>query len=69
MESKSSYSVEITPEAENYYYEVLAYFYNHHSESIADRKSLELLDKSIALKYNPLIGRIEDNLKFFRSGT
>lgn len=64
MERKSSYTVEITPEAEGYYYEVLEYFYKHHSESSADKKSEELLGKSIALESNPSIGRIEENLRF-----
>ena len=61
MEGEANYKVEITAEAESYYYEVLEYFYKHHSESSADRKSQELIDKAIALKDNPLIGRIEEN--------
>ena len=64
MEREASYTVEITAEAEIFYYEVLEYFYKHHSESSADRKSQELIDKAVALKDNPLIGRIEENLKF-----
>ncbi|MBI9069112.1 MAG: hypothetical protein JEZ09_17585 [Salinivirgaceae bacterium] len=64
MERKPSYTVDISPEAEDYYYEVLEYFYKHHSESSADRKSQDLLSKAIALESNPLIGRIEENLKF-----
>jgi plasmid stabilization system protein ParE len=64
LERKPGYTVEITPEAEGHYYEVLEYFYKHHSESSADRKSEELLGKVIALENNPLIGRVEENLKF-----
>jgi plasmid stabilization system protein ParE len=64
LERKPSYTVELTPEAEGYYYEVLDYFYKHHSESSAAKKSEELLGKAIALENNPLIGRIEENLKF-----
>ena len=64
MERKSIYTVDITPEAEGYYYEILEYFYKHHSDSSANKKSEELLGKAIALESNPLIGRIEENLKF-----
>ena len=64
MEGKTSYTVEITPETEGYYYEILEYFFRHHSQSSANRKSRELLEKAIALESNPFIGRIEENLKF-----
>ena len=42
---------------------MLEYFYKHHSEAIADRKSTVLLEKAIALENNPGIGRIEENLR------
>lgn len=63
MEGEQGYTVAITPEAENYYRDVLEYFYKHHSEAIADRKSTVLLEKAIALENNPGIGRIEENLR------
>ena len=63
MEERSGYTVEITPEAEGYYYEILDYFYKHHSESSADRKSRELLEQAIALENNPLIGKKEEKIK------
>ncbi len=63
MEREQGYTVAITPEAENYYRDVLEYFYKHHSESSADRKSTELLEMAISLENNPGIGRIEENLR------
>ncbi len=64
MEGKSNYTVKITPEAEGYFFKILEYLYKHHSESSANRKSNELLEKTISLEANPLIGRKEENLQF-----
>lgn len=64
MERESNYTIEITPEAEGYYIEILEYLYKYHSEESADRKSKQLLEKAIVLEMNPFIGRIEVNLKF-----
>lgn len=64
MEREPDYTVEITPEAEGYYYDILDYLYKHHSEESADRKSKALLDMAVALESNPFIGRKEDNLEF-----
>lgn len=63
MEREQGYNVKITADAENYYLDVLEYFYEHHSEASADRKSNELLEKAISLENNPGIGRIEENLR------
>lgn len=63
MEEKSQYTVEITPEAEDFYNNILEYFYKYHSKESADRKSNELIDLAISLETNPLIGRIEENLR------
>lgn len=68
MEGEKNYSVEITPEAENYYYEVLDYFYKYHNEESADKKRRELLELAISLRTNPFIGRIEESLQFLRKG-
>jgi hypothetical protein len=68
LEGKTSYTVEITPEAEWHYYEILEYFYYHHSQSSADRKSRDLLEKTIVLESNPFIGCIEENLTFLGRG-
>jgi hypothetical protein len=64
LDKKSGYTLDITPEAEGNYFEVLENFYKHHSESSADRKSQELLSKAIALESSPLMGRVKENLKF-----
>ncbi len=63
MEKEPNYTVEITVEAEGYYYEILEYLYKHHSEGSADRKSKELLESALALESNPYIGRKEENLE------
>ena len=68
MEREPNYSVEITPEAEGYYYDILRYFYKHHSEQSADRKSEALLEKAISLELNPFVGRKEDSLEFLGCG-
>lgn len=62
MERKPLYSVEITKDAEIYYYEVLEYFYEHCSINSADRKSEELLEFAISLEKNPTRGRIVEKL-------
>lgn len=64
MEEESIYQVEITPEAEQYYLDILEYFYKHHSATSADRKSEELLAKAISLERHPYRGRIEERLTF-----
>lgn len=65
MERGQGYTVAITPVAENYYRDVLEYFYKHHSEGSADRKSAELLEMAIGLEMNPFLGRIEEKLSSF----
>ena len=60
MEEESVYKVEITPEAEKYFLDVLEYFYKHHSRDSADIKSEALLIKAISLNSHPQRGRIED---------
>jgi hypothetical protein len=62
LEETTTYIVEITPEAEFYFYEILAYLYKYHSELSADKKSSELLDLAISLEIDPQRGAIEDNL-------
>ena len=64
MEEKSGYTVKITPEAELFYIEVLEYFYSHHSEKSADKKSNELIEQATSLESNPSRGRIEEYLRF-----
>lgn len=64
MEERESYQVEITPEAENYYKELLEYLYKYHSENSADKKSEEILELALSLENQPYRGRIEDKLVF-----
>ncbi|HAH25151.1 MAG TPA: hypothetical protein DCL77_15570 [Prolixibacteraceae bacterium] len=63
MEEATKYIVEITPEAELFYYEILMYFYKYHSKRSGDRKSIELLNLAISLEINPQMGTQEENLK------
>lgn len=56
MEEAAIYTVEITAEAEFFYYEILKYLYKYHSEQSADRKSEELLGLAISLKIDPQRG-------------
>ena len=64
MEGKASYTVNITQEAERYYYAILEYFYKYHSKESAGRKSDELLKLAITLENIPSRGRIEEKLRF-----
>lgn len=63
MEEATTYTVEITPEAEFFYFEVLTYFYMHHSRESAHRKSEELLDLAISLETFPERGTLEKRLQ------
>ncbi len=63
MEEAINYRVEITAEAEYFYFDMLTYFYKHHSEQSADRKSGELLDLAISLEIDPQRGTPEENLE------
>lgn len=64
MEEKSEYIVEITPEAEHYYFKFLEYLYEHHSSEHADRKSEELLSIAESLNRYPYRGEKEEQLSF-----
>ena len=64
MEEKSSYIVEITPEAEIYYLQLLEYLYQTHSENSAARKADGILDKAMSLDKNPYRARVVDQLTF-----
>ncbi len=63
MEEEAHYRVQITSKAEEYYYDVLSYFYKYHSEESADKKSKALLDLAISLEQNPFIGKEEEGLE------
>jgi plasmid stabilization system protein ParE len=64
VEDESDYTVEVTPEAEQYYLDILEYFYKYHSAASANKKSEELLAKAISLEYHPYRGRVEEKLAF-----
>jgi len=64
LETEQNYTVEITTEAEQFYNEILDYFYQHHSDESADKKSNELLEAAISLESNPQKGTQESKLEF-----
>lgn len=64
MEEQESYLVEITPEAEQYYLNLLSHLYQTHSSESADEKSAEILDLALSLSDFPNRGRKEDELEY-----
>ncbi len=68
MESSISYLVEITPEAEQYFEDLLSFLYQTHSLLSADKKSLEILTMAQSLSQNPTRGRVEDALTYLKKG-
>ncbi|MCP4458826.1 MAG: hypothetical protein GY816_12505 [Cytophagales bacterium] len=66
MEEESNYVVDITQEAEIFYYDLLKYFYSTHSEESADRKSDEILEMALSLDKLPNRGSVEDKLAFLK---
>ncbi len=62
MEAEKSYLVEITPEAEGYYLELIKYLYKSHSEKNANRKSIEIMNKAESLSQSPYRGKVEAQL-------
>lgn len=61
---KKIYEVAITPEAEQFFYEILEYLYKHHSDAVAAKKSDELLAKTLLLEHSPLSGKKEPILRY-----
>lgn len=64
MEEQTSYLVEITPEAEFYYFNLLEYLYRTHSPESASVKSDEILEMAMSLNQNPNRGSHEGRLDF-----
>ncbi len=64
MEKEANYAVEITPQAERYFLELLDYLYATHSPARAASRSDELLAMAMSLDKNPARGRLEDKLAF-----
>ncbi len=68
MESSVIYLVEITPEAEQHFEDLLSFLYQTHSLLSADKKALEILTKAQTLSQNPNRGRVEDTLTYLKKG-
>jgi len=68
LEKQASYLVEITPEAEQYYMDLLSHIYQTHSVESADRKSAEILDLAMSLSGFPNRGRQEECLEYLEKG-
>jgi len=64
VEEQTSYLVEITSEAELYYYNLLEYLYKTHTSESASNKSDEVLDMAMSLDKNPHRGSHERRLDF-----
>jgi len=64
VEEQTSYLVEITPEAEHYYFNLLEYLYKTHTSERASNKSDEILDMAMSLVKNPHRGSRERRLDF-----
>jgi hypothetical protein len=58
LEKQTSYFVEITSKAEQYYWILLAHLYETHSVESADKKSDDIIKMAMSLKTNPQRGRL-----------
>lgn len=63
MVDKQSYQIVITSSAEQSYFEVLDYVFEHHTLKRANEIALELLEHPKTLEKHPFLGRIEPLLK------
>jgi plasmid stabilization system protein ParE len=64
VEEKPVYVVEITREAEIYYFNLLEYLYKTHTPENASKKAEEILDMAKSLERYPLRGKLESRLGF-----
>ncbi len=64
MEGRKGYLVQITPEAELFYFDLLEYLFKTHQSNSASRKAGEILEMALSLKVNPHRGSIEQKLRF-----
>ncbi|MBI2258986.1 MAG: hypothetical protein HYU67_08815 [Flavobacteriia bacterium] len=62
MVKEQNYQIIITSRAEQSYFEVLDYVFEHHTFEQAKKISLELIDYPQVLKKFPNLGNIESNL-------
>lgn len=68
MEDQTIYRVEIAPDAEQDYWDILKHFYEYHSDEGAEKKEEELMAKAISLKSHPYRGKVEERLAFLGKG-
>lgn len=66
MEEEQIFVVEITPEGEQYFLDLLSYLYETHSEASASQKSEELLNVALSLDKMPYRGSMEPLLNNLR---
>ena len=64
MEEEISYRVEITPEAEIFFEELLKYLYKTHSENSAKKKLSEIIELAFSLTQNLHQGSQEESLLY-----
>lgn len=64
MEETTSYLVEITSRAEQYYWELLSNLYETHGVKSAERKSGAILELAMSLEKNPHQGSKEGSLEY-----
>lgn len=65
MEEGTSYLVEITSKAEQYYWKLLAHMYETHNVESASKKADEILKLAMSLDINPHRGKLEEELASF----
>ena len=63
METAKGYVVEITPQAERFYFELLDYLYSTHHPNSASLKADGILALAISLKHKPYRGTLEQHLQ------
>jgi len=62
LEKQTSYLVEITSKAEQYYWNLLGHLYETHSIQSANKKSDDIIKMAMSLTNNPQRGRLEEGL-------
>jgi len=68
VEEKPDFLVEITPEAELYYLNLLEYLFKTHTSSSASDKADEIMGMVMSLDKSPHRGSIESRLEFLGKG-
>jgi plasmid stabilization system protein ParE len=68
VETAKGYVVEITPQAERFFLELLDYIFSTHHPDSASRKADEILALAISLKHTPYRGTLEPRLELLGKG-